>query len=71
MKPVEIKKGRLPGRPEHYRTPAVYINVPIMSIRKRQNRKTIYTSHQTTKSKAKQFRFWLFQPKTNYFNNFS
>ncbi len=40
-----IKKGRLPGRPEHYRTPIAYINVPIMSMQKRRNRKTTCPQH--------------------------
>ena len=46
-----IKKGRLPGRPEHYRTPIAYINVPIMSMQKKQNRKTTRFQHSLLKQK--------------------
>lgn len=59
-----IKKGRLPGRPEHYRTPIAYISVPIMSMQKRRNRKTIYRHIKQPNQKRNSFAFGFSSLKT-------
>ena len=69
-KKIADAAGRLGSAKEQHRTPQVYRNNPAMSIQKKQNRKTIYHHIKQPTQKRNDFRFWLFQPKTGYFNKF-
>jgi len=60
MRAKSQRKADTVGRPESakkHRTPAAYINLPIKSMQKKQNRKTIYRHIKQPNQKRNSFAF--------------